>query len=293
MPRILLLLLALLLNGCALLELQRAHQELEISDDVAYFSDQNPRHRLDIIMPRGAKRVPVVFFVHGGYWNSQDKAYYRPFTGLYANVGLALARRGIGTVIADYRIYPEVGIEGELEDLSRALRWTQERIWRYGGDPRSLVLAGHSAGGHMVALLGLEGERLRAAGVETDWIRGLVPMSPILDLAHMEKFQDAGFNASTTYPVFGREPANWEKYSPVSYFRKPMPPMFVLYGEKDFDYLVAQNQLARTRLQQLGAPAEYLVVPGYRHEDMVLRFGLPDDPIIPALADFVFRVTGG
>lgn len=285
------LLTFLSLNSCAVLEQQRAHSELEIAEDVTYLEDGNPRHRLDIFMPAQARNVPVVFFVHGGYWNSQDKNYYAALTGLYANIGIALAHRGIGVVVADYRIYPETQIAGELQDLTQALHWTQEHIWRYGGDPHRLVLAGHSAGGQMIAWLGLESRQLQAAGIETRWIRGLAPMSAILDINQMEASQDAAFNTSTTYPVFGRNPADWRLYSPASYFKAPLPPIWIAIGEKDYPYLWDQNQDARKKLDQLHAVAGFLALPGYRHEDLVLKFGQPGDPLMPALADFVFQVT--
>lgn len=289
-----LIVLALLpmLSACALLEIQRGRSELAMHEDLVYApGSHNPRHRLDLIMPREAWRPPVVVFVHGGYWNSQDKAYYQAFTGLYANIGQALARQGIGTAVIDYRIAPEVGIEGELADVAAAIRWTQDQVQRYGGDPRKLVLAGHSAGGHMVALLGYEREKLRAAGVDPDAIRGLVPMSAILDIPDMEANSDQAFNASTTWAVFGHDRERQQAFSPRSYFRADAPPALFIYGEADYPYLRAQNQRAEADLSALGAQAQFQVAPAYRHEDLVLQFGKPLDPVADAVAEFVRRVT--
>lgn len=280
------------LNSCAILELQRARSELTIQEDVAYADDGEPRHRLDVFMPADARRVPVVFFVHGGYWNSQDKTYYRAFTGLYSNIGTALARAGIGTVVTEYRIAPETDIDGELADVTAALRWTQNHIGAYGGDADRLVLAGHSAGGHMVALLGLWPRRLQAAGIRTP-LRGLIALSPILSVNGMQASKGQAFNRSTTYPVFGSDPATWQLYSPINYFAPTMLPSLFAFGGQDEAYLLTQADEARERIARLGGQADFLTLPDYRHEDMVLRFGQPEDPLLPAVTAFVRRVTRG
>lgn len=279
------------LGGCSIYELQRARADLAINEEVPYAEDGNPRHRLDIFMPADARHVPVVFFVHGGYWNSQDKTYYREFTGLYSNIGIALARQGIGTVVVEYRVSPETDIEGELEDMTEALSWAQGHIGLYGGDPTRMVLAGHSAGGHLVAWLGFERQFISDTGVEAGWIRGVVPMSPVLDIKDMAATHDAEFNATTTYPVFGKKSADWTRYSPNTYFKAKMPPSLFAIGEKDYPYLLGQMAAARTRLQSLRAPASFLTLPGYRHEDLVLNFGKAGDPLMPAVVDFVRSVT--
>lgn len=278
-------------GGCAILELQRARADLAIQEDIPYVADDNPRHRLDIFMPADARHVPVVFFIHGGYWNSQDKTYYRELTGLYSNIGIALARQGIGAVIVEYRVSPETDIEGELEDMTEALSWTQGHIGLYGGDPTRLVLAGHSAGGHLAAWLGFERQFISDTGVEADWIRGVVPMSPVLDIKNMAATHDAEFNASTTYPVFGKKSADWIRYSPSTYFKAKMTPSLFAIGEKDYPYLIEQMNTARARLQSLHAPASFLTLPGYRHQDLVQNFGKSGDPLMPAVVDFVRKVT--
>jgi acetyl esterase/lipase len=140
---------------------------VETSKDISYVQGtSNPRQRLDVYVPRGGSGFPVVVFIHGGYWIAQDKDYFAPLVGLYGNVGRALARRGIGVVVLNYRLVPDVAFPEQLSDVVSAIRWTQDNVERYGGDPRRLVVAGHSAGGHMAALLALDPARLRTGGVD-------------------------------------------------------------------------------------------------------------------------------
>src|SRR5690606_26882090 len=99
----------------------------KVGDGIAYAD--GPRHKLDVYAPeqRGAA-APVVFFIYGGGWNRGERADYQ-------FVGRALAARGFIVVIADYRLVPEVAYPAFLEDSANALRWVQDNIADYGGDP--------------------------------------------------------------------------------------------------------------------------------------------------------------
>jgi len=167
----------------------------ETTNDIVYVAGStNPRQRLDLVMPRGVIGAPIVVFIHGGFWIHQDKNYFQPFVGLYHNVGIALARRGIGTAIIDYRLAPEVMFEQQLDDVAAAIHWVWDYAPEYCGDSNRIVVAGHSAGGHIAALLAFDPQRLAARGVDTTAIKGYAPLSPILDLEQMaaSSSEDAG-----------------------------------------------------------------------------------------------------
>ena len=83
-------------------------------------------------------KAPVVVFIFGGSWRDGDKEAYR-------FVGDALTARGIVTVIADYRLYPETSYPGFVEDTAAAVAWTYRNIARFGGDPHRIFITGHSA----------------------------------------------------------------------------------------------------------------------------------------------------
>jgi acetyl esterase/lipase len=156
------------------------------------------RRRLDVYRPRDARDAPVVVFFYGGSWQGGRKE-------TYGFVGRALARRGIVTVVADYRVYPEVAYPAFVEDGAMAVRWTASEIAAHGGDPRRLFVMGHSAGAHIAAMLALDGRWLAALPGSAPPIAGLVGLSgpydflPIRDPALIRAF--GGADRPETQPI--------------------------------------------------------------------------------------------
>ena len=141
----------------------------EKTSDIAYGAD--PRQTLDIYRPKQpAPGAPVVVFFYGGSWNSGSRSDYLV-------VGEALASRGITTVIADYRLYPQVRYPEFLVDGAQAVGWTYRHIGEYGGNPQRLYLMGHSAGAYNVAMLALDAQWLKAVGLSPANVRGWIGLA--------------------------------------------------------------------------------------------------------------------
>jgi acetyl esterase/lipase len=264
-----------------------AQDVVDIVTDQTYVAgSHNPAQQLDLFLPRGVEQFPVVVFIHGGFWIHQDKDYFEPVVGLYHNVGIALARKGIGTAVINYRLVPEVTFDGQFDDVAQAIRWVHDHIAEHHGDPTAMVIAGHSAGGHIAALAAFDDPRLTAAGVDVSAIRGYAPLSPILDLQQMA--DSSTEHAQIAAEVFGTALA---AYSPTTYFKAAAQPVLILMGEHDESFLLAQIPPAITALQALGAPITFDQLAGKTHDSMVLDIDGDHDTISPLLATFVHDVT--
>ena len=146
---------------------------------IAYGSD--PRQRLDIYRPTRrapAAGWPVVVFFYGGSWNEGERADYR-------FVAEALAARGILTLVADYRLYPQVRYPEFLHDSARALAYGFEHATRLGGDPQKVFVMGHSAGAYNAAMLALDARWLAATGHGPGELAGLVGLAGPYDFLPM------------------------------------------------------------------------------------------------------------
>ena len=281
-----------LLTGCTgTMDAYFAQDVVEkVTEEPYVAGTTNPRQYLDLYLPREVDNFPVVVFVHGGYWIAQDKDFFQPFVGLYGNVGIALARRGIGVAVINYRLVPDVTLDDELADVAAAVGWVQGHIAARGGDPTRMVLAGHSAGGHMTALLAFDDARLAAAGVDLTGMRGYAPLSPILDVQHMVDHPPPrpGFTEDIVVPVFGTD---FTRNSPRTYFRSTVSPLLVIMGDADEAFLLEQLPVAVADLEALGAPVSFHTLVGHDHEDIVLDFDQDGDAMTPLLSAFVDDVT--
>jgi acetyl esterase/lipase len=274
------------------MRLQRASDRVAVTEDIAYVADDEPKHRLDLYVPRATNgaRFPVVLFVHGGFWRGQDRRYFQAFSGIYGNFGVALAKRGIGVAVMSYRLSPSVGIADQLADVLAALRWTQGNVQPLGGDPR-VVLAGYSAGGHLVTLLGLDPRHMVSAGMDPKTVRGYVSLSGILDVPAMAKGQDAEFNRDVSFRLFGSTPEEQARLSPSSYVRADAPPLLAFAAQRDYPFVVSGGREVAARLQAAGARATFVEVPGIDHSDMILDIDGDHDQVTDTIAAFVHDVA--
>jgi acetyl esterase/lipase len=157
------------LAGCSPVRLLNAGvDERLVQRDLAYGTD--PRQRLDLYQPpssqaRPADGWPVVVFFYGGSWNDGERADY-------AFVGNALASRGLLTLVADYRLYPQVRYPQFLNDCAQATVWALANAATQRGDAQRLFVMGHSAGAYNAAMLALDRRWLQAAGSSPDRLAG-------------------------------------------------------------------------------------------------------------------------
>ena len=124
-----------------------ARAEPRVVRNVRYGSDI--RQRLDVYAPPDAKGAPVIFMVHGGGWAYGDKSA----RGVTANKVKRWVPRGFIVISTNYRLLPKADPLEQAKDIARAIAVAQQRVPSWGGDPGKFILMGHSAGGHLVALL--------------------------------------------------------------------------------------------------------------------------------------------
>ncbi|WP_299746615.1 alpha/beta hydrolase [Devosia sp.] len=227
----------------------------KVGDGIAYAD--GPRFKLDVYAPeaRGAA-APVVFFIYGGGWNRGER-------GDYQFVGRALAARGFIAVIADYRLVPEVKYPEFLDDNAKALKWVQDNIANYGGDPERLFLAGHSAGAYNAVMLALDPSFLKDYGV-TMPIRAVAALSGPFDFYPFEygEVRDAFGSAS-----------NPEGTQPVNLVTADAPPMYLATGTSDPIVRMQNTEHLARALQARGTWVTTKFYEGFGHMEVVMAMG--------------------
>lgn len=280
---LLFLALSTLLSACSpvsLLNVLTPSDTYSKTSDLAYGSD--PRQRLDMYVPATKKPgpTPVVLFFYGGSWNSGSRSDYR-------FVGEALASHGYVTVIADYRLYPQVRYPDFLNDGAQAFAWVEQHINDYGGDPAHLFLMGHSAGAYNAAMLALDPRLLAEVKQTPTAIRGWIGLAGPYDFLPIEN--------PDVRPVFfyPNSPADSQ---PINHISASAPPALLLAASDD-DLVNPQRNtggLAK-RLRAVGVPVSEHYYANVSHITLVAALAKPlryKAPALKAIKRFIDTDAG-
>ena len=235
---------------------------------------RDPRLKLDVWVPKSRGQdaaLPVVLFFSGGGWVAGQR-------GDYGFAGRAFAARGFIAIVPDYRLVPGVRFPAFIEDGALAVRWARDHAAQYGGDPRRITLAGHSAGSYIAAMLALDRHYLRDAGVNPGTIRAAALLSGPYDFYP--------FTEARGRDALGNWPRPRET-QPISFARADAPPMLLIHGTADTIVRPRNSEALSARLEQLGAPVTLRLYPGKGHIDTIKSLSPPFRGSTPALADSV------
>ena len=179
----------------------------------AYGAD--PAQRLDVYIPPRARNAPILIMVHGGAWMIGDKAN----TGSVENKLKHWLARDWIVVSVNYRMLPDAMAYEQAEDVAEAVRWAQGHAEDWGGDPRKIILMGHSAGAHLVALVSSKPEM-----VGRPWAGTVVLDSAAMQISTTMTGQHPRFYDQ----AFGADPAYWAKASPMDQWTPKAVPMLLV-----------------------------------------------------------------
>lgn len=245
--------------------------------DIPYRTDgaaDKERHRLDVFCPKGVKNFPVVMFVHGGTWKWGDK-------NLYAGLGEVFTQHGIGFVICNYRLSPQVKHPAHVEDVAKAFAWTCENIGRYGGDTGRLFLCGHSAGGHLVSLLATDTSYLKAEKRTADEIKGVISISGVYQIVHTEK---------VFHEAFGKDETVCKNASPLTHAAGKHPPFLIAYADRDFEHLDQMAKNMHEALKKSESPCDLLICKDRTHISIIVNVVEADDLLHKKICAFIAGV---
>ncbi|WKV11378.1 alpha/beta hydrolase [Marivirga harenae] len=239
------------------------------SKDINYMEEglnQNlPEKQLNIFSPKKAAEAKAVFiFVHGGSWNSGKKDLYDFF-------GKRLARKGIVAVNIDYPLSPEYIISDMTIAVAKSVKWVKENIEDYGGDPNQIYISGHSAGGHLAALISVKDDYFQELEIENP-IKGAI----LIDAAGLDMYgflKKKNYPAGTSYlKTFTNDSEIWKEYSPIYYVDENDPRLLIMMGENTLPGIISSTDRFLTEYRKIEPNPNYHLQSGKKHVPMILQF---------------------
>lgn len=244
---------------------------------------------LDLWVPEGAKKAPLVLFVHGGGWKRGSKN-----NAMGRAMPVHMLEQGYAFASIDYRLVPRNTVEEQAGDVAAALAHILKRADALGIDRSRVVITGHSAGAHLVALVGTDERYLKAAGLSFADIDGVMPNDgAAYDVA--AQIEGAGPMMLQTYTqAFGTDPARQQALSPIHQAAGPNAPAFLLLHVERPD-AATQSQTLAEALRKAGARAEVAGFPGKGlrgHMEINRRLGRKDYAATVVMDNWLKKVLG-
>lgn len=221
----------------------------------------------------------MLIFIHGGNWNSGRKSLYNFF-------GNRLARKNIVAVIIDYPKSPSAQYNEMAADAALAVKWVKQNIEQYGGDPQKIFISGHSAGGHLAALVITDDQYFNKLNLVKP-VKGTI----LIDAAGLDMYgylQSENLGSGNTYlQTFTTDPATWKKASPLYHLHPGMPPMLIYRGGKTYPSIAVSNEKFINALHELGYETPYHLLQSKKHVAMITQFLNSYNPRYKEIIEFM------
>jgi acetyl esterase/lipase len=224
------------------------------------------RCRLDVYYPADVEQFPTVVWFHGGGLRNGNRS-----------VPQGLREKGIAVVAVNYRLHPTVTSPAYIEDAAAAVAWTFRNIEKYGGSKDQIFVSGHSAGGYLASMIGLDKQWLAAHEIDADAIAGLIPYSGHT-ITHFTIRAERGMDGNQ--PVI-------DEMAPLYHVRQDAPPLLLITGDRDMELLgrYEENAYMWRMMQIVGHPnTELYELEGFNHGGMAV-------PAHPLLVRFVKKLS--
>lgn len=222
------------------------------------------------IFPAERPDAPVFFFIHGGYWRARAARDFH-------SVVFGPRALGFTSVLVDYALCPTVTLDEIVRQVRAAAAWTLRHIGAHGGDARRIVVSGHSAGGHLGAML-LNTPWEQDYGLPQDPFAGAVLISGLYDIAPLRY--------SYLQPALQLDEGQVRRNSPVQHVRACATPMHLSWGGLEQDAFAWQSQALHAAWQQAGNQSELAPLAGCDHFTVLQGLEQPDGALCQALRRF-------
>ena len=245
---------------------QQAKAEYLTADNIFYSQNTDAysldRCVLDVYYPTKMTECPVIVWFHGGGLTSGNKF-----------IPEQLKECGYVVVAANYRLMPKVEVTQCIDDAAAAVAWVFNNIKKYGGDPDNIYVSGHSAGGYLTSMIGLDKAYLSKYGIDADRIAALIPFSGQV-MTHYEYRTRHG--GSPYVPSI-------DDTAPIAHVRADGPPYVIVSGDRELELYgrYEENAYMWRMMKLIGHEQTYIYeLDGYSHGAMA-------DPAFHILKQYV------
>lgn len=241
------------------------------AQDIAYGASKG--ETFDIFLPENAENAPVEMYIHGGYWRARDKTDFSFMAEPIVNAG------GICAVV-NYDLCPLVSLDEICRQMRAATAWLYNNAANFGGDRNRIHVAGHSAGGHLTAMVAETDWPGFEAGLPADLVKSAIPVSGVFELTPI-----SGMSVQDAIQL---DAAGIERNSPLRHAMAANPVMAVTVGGAESEEFIQQSKAYADHARAQGSTVEHFKIPDKNHFTILTDTTAPDY----ALTEVRLRLMG-
>jgi len=229
--------------------------------------------RLDVYYPEGLETFPTLVWFHGGGLSEGIRQWGE-------HVAKRFTSEGIAVVLVSYRLSPHVKCPVYIDDAAAVVAWTFKHIERYGGDSDKIFISGHSAGGYLTSMVGIDKRYLNRYGISAEKVAGLIPISGQA-VTHSTIRRERGIPRGKIIV---------DEFAPLYYVGEAKTPFLCICGDDDLPLRAEENRFFVAALKAAGdSESRYFEAEGRDHDSIADRIGEQDDEVALAMLDFIHR----
>lgn len=255
--------------------------QVRVVKNINYEGNTDEATTLNIYHKKGTlQSQDVLMFIHGGSWSSGKKE-------TYWWLGRNLAKKNVVAAIINYPLAPNATYKEMAAASAQAVKWVQDSIAKFGGNPKRIFLMGHSAGGHLAELINSDPQYFKEVGIENP-IKGVILNDAFgLDMEEYLSMAEKDDYYTDFLRTFTSETKTWQAGSPLHYVQNVNNPHLIFYGTKTYPAIKIQSKRMNKELESLNVPVKLEIIEGKKHVAMISQMIFGSNRLYKSIFNFM------
>lgn len=261
-----------------------ASAQLRVAKNINYAGNEQLSNTLNVFYKKASTNNDVIIFIHGGSWSSGKKE-------IYWWLGRNLAKNNITTAIINYPLAPTATYKEMALASAKAVKWVQDNIETYGGNPKRIFVMGHSAGAHLCELINADPQYFKTLDIANP-IKGVILNDAFgLDMHQYlsEAEKDDYYNDFVR--TFSLDSNVWQLGSPLFYAKHIKNPHLIFYGTKTYPAIQIQSERIYQTLKEQNVPVTLQKIEGKKHVPMISQMIFGKNQLYSEIFKFLKQIS--